>query len=57
MKIGSEKPTTPDITSESLGIRLGQNVFYGLNPISPSYLHKPDMLHTVYLGLFKHNMD
>jgi len=43
-----------DITSESLGIRLGQNVFYGLNWVSPSDLLKADMLHTVYLGLFKH---
>jgi len=46
-----------DITPESRGIRLGQNVFYGLNQVSPSDLHKPDMLHTVYLGLFKHMMD
>jgi len=46
-----------DITPESLGIRLGQNVFYGLNWVSPSDLHKPDMLHTVYLGLFKPMMD
>jgi len=46
-----------NITPESLGIRLGQNVFYGLNRVSPSDLHKPDMLHTVYLGLFKHMMD
>jgi len=46
-----------DITPESLGIRLGQNAFYGLNQVSPSDLHKPDMLHTVYLGLFKHMMD
>ena len=46
-----------DITTESLGIRLGSNVFYGLNQVSPSDLHKPDMLHTDYLGLFKHMMD
>jgi len=46
-----------DITPDSLGIRLGQNAFYGLNRASPSDLHKPDMLHTVYLGLFKHMMD
>ena len=42
-----------DITPESLGIRLGHNVFYELNRVSPPDLHKPDMLHTVYLGLFK----
>jgi len=45
-----------DITPESLGVRLVQNDFYGLNWVSPSDLHKPDMLHTVYLGLFKHLM-
>ena len=46
-----------DITPKSLGIRFGQNVFYVCNRVSPSDLHKPDMLHTVYLGLFKHLMD
>ena len=46
-----------DITPESLGITLGQNGLYRLNWVSPSDLHKPDMLHTVYLGLFKHMMD
>ena len=46
-----------DITPQSLGIRLGHNVFYELNRVSPPDLHKPDMLHTVYLGLFKHLMD
>ena len=45
-----------DMTPERLGIRLGQNVFYWLNRVSPSDLHKPDMLHTFYLGLFKHMM-
>jgi len=46
-----------DITPESLGIRLGQNFFYGLNLVSPLDLPKPDMLHIVYLRLFKHMMD
>jgi len=32
------------ITPDSLGIRLGHNVLYGLNRVSPSDLHKPDML-------------
>jgi len=36
-----------DIMRESLGIRLGQNVFSWLNLVSPSDLHKPEMLHTV----------
>ena len=46
-----------DITPESLGIRLGQNVFYGLNQVSPSDLDKSDMVHTVYVGLLKHMMN
>lgn len=40
-----------------LGINLGQNVFHGLHRVSAPDLHTPDMLHTVYLGLFKHMMD
>ena len=40
-----------------LGINLGQNVFRGLHRVSVPDLHTPDMLHTVYLGLFKHMMD
>ena len=35
----------------------GQNVFQGLVRVSTPDLHKPDMLHTIYLGLFKHMMD
>jgi len=46
-----------NITPASLGISFGQNVFYRLPLISPSNLHKPDMLHTVHLGIFKHMMD
>jgi len=33
-----------DITPESRGIRVGQNVFYGLKRVSPSDLLKPDRL-------------
>jgi len=40
-----------------LGINLGQNVFDGLYWVSAPDLHTPDMLHTVYLRLFKHMMD
>jgi len=46
-----------DIPPTSLGIRLGSNIVYGLNRVSASDLHKPDMLHTVDLGLFKHLID
>jgi len=40
-----------------LGINLGQNMFQGLHRVSAPDLHTPDMLHTVYLGIFKHMMD
>jgi len=40
-----------------LGINLGQNIFHGLHRVSAHDWHTPDMLHTVYLGLFKHMMD
>jgi len=39
------------------GIKRGQNVFQGLVRLSTADLHKPDMLHSIYLGLFKHMMD
>jgi len=40
---------------DNLGI--GQNIFHRLNRVSASDLYKPDMLHTIYFGLFKHMMD
>jgi len=42
---------------ETLGIDLEKNVFHGLHRVSAPGLHKPELLHTVYLGLFKHLMD
>jgi len=45
------------IKFRSLGINLGQKVFHGLHRVSAPEMHTPDMLHTVYLGLFKHMMD
>jgi len=45
-----------DITPASLGICFRQNVFYWLPRLSPSDPHKPDMPHTIYLGIFKHMM-
>jgi len=44
-------------TNETHGIKRAQNVFQGLVRVSTPDLHKPDMLHTIYLGLFKHMMD
>jgi len=43
------------IMCDNLG--MGQNIFPRLNRVSASDLYKPDMLHTMYLGLFKHMMD
>ena len=43
------------VMSDNLGI--GQNRFHRLDRVSVSNLYKPDMLHTIYLGLFKHMMD
>jgi len=48
--------TDDNITLASLGICFGQNLLYRLSWVSPSDLHKQDMLHTVYLGIFKHMM-
>jgi len=42
---------------ETPGIDLENNVFHGLHRVSAPCLHKPDLLHTVYLALFKHLMD
>jgi len=38
-------------------INLGQNSFHGLYRVLGPDLQSPDMLHTVYLALFKHMMD
>ena len=42
---------------ETLGIDLEKNVFHGLQRLSAPGLHKPDLLHTLHLGLFRHLMD
>ena len=42
---------------ETLGINFEKNLFHGLHWVSAPGLHKPDLLQTVYLGLFKHLMD
>ena len=49
---GSE---TDDHHVMNLGI--GQNIFHKLDRVSASDLYKPDILHTIYLGLFKDMMD
>ena len=42
---------------ERLGVKTGQNIFQGLERVSAADLHILDLLHTIYLGLFKHMMD
>jgi len=37
-------------------VKIDWNVFMGLHRVNPSDLHKPDLLHNIYLGLFKHMM-
>jgi len=39
-----------------VGVKIGRNVFTGLHRVNPSDLHTPDLLHNIYLGLFKHMM-
>ena len=42
---------------ENLGIDLEKNVFHEPHHVLAPGLHQPDLLHTVYLGLFNHLMD
>jgi len=42
---------------QRLGVKIGNNVFTGLDQVSPADLHKPDLLHHIYLALFKHMME
>jgi len=42
---------------QRLGVKIGNNVFIGLDQVSPADLHKPDLLHNIYLGLFKPMME
>ena len=38
-------------------MKIGRNVFTELYRINRTDLHKPDLLHNIYLGLFKHMME
>jgi len=42
---------------QEVGVKIGNNVFAGLDGVNPADLHKPDLLHNIYLGLFKHMME
>ena len=37
-------------------MKIDRNVFFGLYRGNPADLHKPDLLHNIYLGLIKHMM-
>ena len=39
-----------------VGVKIRRNVFTGLHRVNLSDLHKPHLLHNIYLGLFKHMM-
>ena len=42
---------------QQVGVKIGRNVFTGLHRVNPADLHKPDLLHNIYHGLFKHMME
>ena len=42
---------------QQVSVKLVNNVFAGLNRVNPADQHKPDLLHNIYLGLFKHMME
>ena len=42
---------------QQVGLKIGRNVFTELYRVNPADLDKPDLLHNIYLGLFKHMME
>jgi len=38
-------------------VKIGRNVFTELYQVNPADLDKPDLLHNIYLGLFKYMME
>ena len=40
-----------------MNLGISQNIFHRLDRVSASDLYKPDILHIIYLSLFKHMMD
>ena len=40
-----------------MGVKIGRNLFTELYRVNPADLHKPDLLHNIYLHLFKHMME
>jgi len=39
-----------------VGVKIGRTIFTGLHRVNLSDLHNPDLLHNIYLDLFKHMM-
>ena len=54
-----ERTGTPSIAKyfQQIGLKIGRNVFSGLYLVDSADLHKLDLLHNIYLGLFKHMME
>jgi len=52
----AEAPSIAEYFQQS-GVKIGNNVFTGLDLLSPMNLHKPDLLQNIYLGLFQHMME
>jgi len=44
-------------TNETHPMKRGQSIFEGLGRVSTPDLHTPNMLHTIYIELFRHMMD
>ena len=42
---------------QQVGMKIENNVFAGLDRVNPANLHKADLLHDIYLSLFKHMME
>jgi len=42
---------------QRVGVKIGNNVFAGLDRVNPADLHKPDLLHNIYFVLFKHMIE
>jgi len=42
---------------QGLCVKIGNNIFIGLDQVSPAGLYKPDLFHNIYLGLFKNMME
>ena len=53
----SDDANEANVTFDTLRINLGPSFFHGLYRVSAPDLHVPDLLYTIYLGLFKHLMD